>query len=148
MKVICENREARHEYFIIDTFEAGISLDGGEVKSIRLGNVNLKDSFCSISSDGVFIKNMHISVYDKSGAYNVREAKRDRRLLLHKSEIRRLLAKSSEKGFTIVPLKLYYKDALIKVEIGLCKGKHTFDKKQTLMERDKKREMEREVKKY
>ena len=148
MKVICENREARHEYFIIDTFEAGISLDGGEVKSIRLGNVNLKDSFCSISLKGVFLKNMHVSVYDKSGAYNVREAKRDRRLLLHKSEIRRLLAKSNEKGFTIVPLKLYFKDALIKVEIGLCKGKHTFDKKQTLMDRDRKRDMEREIKKY
>ena len=91
---------------------------------------------------------MHVSVYDKSGAYNVREAKRDRRLLLHKSEIRRLLAKSNEKGFTIVPLKLYFKDALIKVEIGLCKGKHTFDKKQTLMDRDRKRDMEREIKKY
>ena len=148
MKVICENREVRHEYFIIDTFEAGISLDGGEVKSIRLGNVNLKDSFCAISNSSMFLKNMHVSVYDKSGAYNVREAKRDRRLLLHKSEIRRLLAKSSEKGFTIVPLKLYFKDALIKVEIGLCKGKHTFDKKQTLMDRDRKREMEREIKKY
>ena len=148
MKVICENREVRHEYFIIDTFEAGISLDGGEVKSIRLGNVNLKDSFCAISNSSMFLKNMHVSVYDKSGAYNVREAKRDRRLLLHKCEIRRLLAKSSEKGFTIVPLKLYFKDALIKVEIGLCKGKHTFDKKQTLMDRDRKREMEREIKKY
>ena len=148
MKVICENREARHEYFIIDTYEAGISLDGGEVKSIRLGNVNLKDSFCAIANGSLFIKNMHVSVYDKSGAYNIREAKRDRRLLLHKSEIRRLQQKSAEKGFTIVPLKLYYKDALIKVEVGLCKGKHTFDKKQTLMERDIKRSMEREIKKY
>jgi len=148
MKVICENREARHEYFIIDSYEAGISLDGGEVKSIRLGNVNLKDSFCSIGNGSVFIKNMHVSVYDKSGAYNVREAKRDRRLLLHKSEIRKLLSKSSEKGFTLVPLKLYFKDALIKVELGLCKGKHTFDKKQTLLERDTKRAMEREIKGY
>ena len=148
MKVICENREARHEYFIIDSYEAGISLDGGEVKSIRLGNVNLKDSFCSIGNGSVFIKNIHISVYDKSGAYNVREAKRDRRLLLHKSEIRKLLSKSSEKGFTLVPLKLYFKDALIKVELGLCKGKHTFDKKQTLLERDTKRAMEREIKGY
>ena len=148
MKVICENREARHEYFIIDSYEAGISLDGGEVKSIRLGNVNLKDSFCSIGNGSVFIKNMHVSVYDKSGAYNVREAKRDRRLLLHKSEIRKLLSKSSEKGFTLVPLKLYFKDSLIKVELGLCKGKHTFDKKQTLLERDTKRAMEREIKGY
>ncbi len=148
MKVICENRNARHEYFIVDTYEAGISLDGGEVKSIRLGNVNLNDAFCAISNGSVFVKNMHISVYDKSGAYNIREAKRDRRLLMHKSEIRKLFQKSSEKGFTIVPLKLYYKDALVKIEVGLCKGKHTYDKKQTLMDRDIKRSVEREIKKY
>lgn len=148
MKVICENREARHEYFIIESYEAGISLDGGEVKSIRLGNVNLKDSYCSIGGGSVLIKNMHISVYDKSGAYNVREAKRDRRLLLHKSEIRKLFSKTQEKGFTLVPLKLYFKDALIKVEIGLCKGKHTFDKKQALMDKDIKRATEREIKSY
>ncbi len=148
MKVICENREAKHEYFIIDSYEAGISLDGGEVKSIRLGNVNLKDSYCSISGASVFIKNMHISVYDKSGAYNVKEARRDRRLLLHKYETRKIAEKVSEKGFTLVPLKLYFKDALIKVEIGLCKGKHTFDKKQALMDKDIKRAMEREIKKY
>lgn len=148
MKIICENREARHEYFIIDTYEAGISLDGGEVKSIRLGNVNLKDSFCSISGSNIFIKNMHISVYDKSGAYNIKEAKRDRRLLMHKSEIRKLITKTSEKGFTVVPLKLYFKDSLIKVEVGLCKGKHTFDKKQALMDKDIQRAMERDMKKY
>ncbi len=148
MKVICENKEARHEYFIIETYEAGISLDGGEVKSIRLGNVNLKDSFCSISGSNLFIKNMHVSVYDKSGAYNVREAKRDRKLLMHKSEIRRLSSKITEKGFTVVPLKLYFKDALVKVEIGLCKGKHTYDKKQTLRDADIKRDMEREIKRY
>ena len=148
MKVICENREARHEYFIIDTYEAGVSLDGGEVKSIRLGNVNLKDSYCSISGASVFIKNMHISVYDKSGAYNVKEARRDRRLLLHKYETRKIAEKVSEKGFTLVPLKLYYKDALVKVELALCKGKHTFDKKQALMDKDIKRAMEREIKKY
>ena len=148
MKTICENREVRHEYFIVDTYEAGISLDGGEVKSIRLGNVNLRDSYCSIANGSIFIKNMHISVYDKSGAYNVREAKRDRRLLMHKNEIRKLFQKSSEKGFTVVPLKLYFKDALIKVEVGLCKGKHTYDKKQSLMEKDIKRAVEREIKKY
>ncbi|MBQ7408470.1 MAG: SsrA-binding protein SmpB [Clostridia bacterium] len=148
MKIICENRQARHEYFIIDSYEAGISLDGGEVKSIRLGNVNLADSFCSIANGSMFIKNMHVSVYDKSGAYNVREAKRDRRLLLHKSEIRKLASKSAEKGFTVVPLKLYFKDALIKVEVGLCKGKHTFDKKQALMDKDIKLAMEREISKY
>ncbi len=148
MKVICENREARHEYFITDSIEAGISLDGGEVKSIRLGNVNMKDSFCSVSDKGVFVKNMHISVYDKSGAYNVREAKRDRRLLLHKSEIRKLRAKIAEKGFTLVPLKLYFKQSLIKMELGVCKGKHTFDKKQVLKEKDAMRAAERELKDY
>lgn len=148
MKIICENREARHEYFILETYEAGISLDGGEVKSIRLGNVNLKDSFCTIGNGSVFIKNMHVSVYDKSGAYNVREAKRDRRLLMHKSEIRKLNSKIREKGFTLVPLKLYFKDALIKIELALCKGKHTFDKKQALMEKDLKRASERDVKNY
>ena len=148
MKIICENREARHEYFILETYEAGISLDGGEVKSIRLGNVNLKDSFCTIGDGSVFIKNMHVSVYDKSGAYNVREAKRDRRLLMHKSEIRKLNSKIREKGFTLVPLKLYFKDALIKIELALCKGKHTFDKKQALTEKDLKRASERDVKNY
>lgn len=148
MKTICENREARHEYFIVEIYEAGISLDGGEVKSIRLGNVNLKDSFCSIGNGSLFIKNMHVSVYDKSGAYNVREAKRDRRLLMHKSEIRKLRAKTQEKGFTVVPLKLYFKDALIKVEVALCKGKHTFDKKQALMDRDIKRAAERDVRNF
>ena len=148
MKGICENREARHEYFITDSVEAGISLDGGEVKSIRLGNVNMKDSFCSVSEKGVFVKNMHVSVYDKSGAYNVREAKRDRRLLLHKSEIRKLRAKIAEKGFTLVPLKLYFKQSLIKMELGVCKGKHTFDKKQVLKEKDAMRAAERELKDY
>lgn len=148
MKVVCENREARHQYFILDSVEAGISLDGGEVKSIRLGNVNIKDSYCAVAKNGVFIKNMHISVYDKSGAYNVREAVRDRRLLLHKSEINKILAKVTEKGYTVVPLKIYFKQSLIKVELGLCKGKHTFDKKQTLKERDLDRAAQRELAKY
>lgn len=148
MKIIAENREARHEYFILDNYEAGIELDGGEVKSVRLGNVNLKDSYCSVSAGGVFIKNMHVAVYDKSGAFNMREAKRDRRLLLHKSEIRKLSAKIKEKGFTLVPLKLYFKEALIKVDIGLCKGKHTYDKKQSLMDSDLKRAADRDIKNY
>lgn len=148
MKVVCENREARHQYFILDSVEAGISLDGGEVKSIRLGNVNIKDSYCSVAKNGVFIKNMHVSVYDKSGAYNVREAVRDRRLLLHKSEINKIMAKVAEKGYTVVPLKIYFKQSLIKVELGICKGKHTFDKKQTLKERDLDRAAQRELAKY
>lgn len=148
MKIICENKQANYEYFIIDRYEAGISLDGGEVKSIRLGNVNLKDSFCSLSGTNLYLKNAHISVYDRSGAYNIRQAKRDRRLLLHKSELRKLAGKVNEKGFTIVPLKMYFKDALIKIEVGLCKGKHTFDKKQTIKERDINNDALREIKDF
>ena len=145
MKIITENREARFEYFVEDTYEAGISLDGGEVKSIRAGNVNLKDAYCSIYNGEILVKGMHVAVYDKAGKYNVKDSRRERRLLLHKSEINRLIGKVSEKGYTIVPLKLYFKDALITVEIGLCKGKHTYDKKQTIKERDLDRSAKREI---
>ena len=148
MKILAENRVARHEYFIDDTYEAGISLDGGEVKSVRAGSVNLRDSFCVIKNAEVFIKNMHIAVYDKSGAFNTSDSKRDRRLLLHKSEIRRLIGKVNEKGYTLVPLKIYLKQSLIKVEIGLCKGKHTYDKKQSIKERDLDRSARKDVKNY
>lgn len=148
MKVITENKTARFEYFIEDVFEAGISLDGGEVKSVRAGNVSLKDSFCSFYKGSVFIKNMHIAVYKMAGAYNIKEAKRDRRLLLHKREINKLFSKVQEKGYTVVPLKVYLQGSLIKVEIGLCKGKHTYDKKETLQNRDIERATAREIKKY
>ena len=148
MKILAENRVARHEYFIDDTYEAGISLDGGEVKSVRAGSVNLRDSFCVIKNAEVFIKNVHIAVYDKSGAFNTSDSKRDRRLLLHKSEIRRLIGKVNEKGYTLVPLKIYLKQSLIKVEVGLCKGKHTYDKKQSIKERDLDRSARRDVKNY
>lgn len=146
MKVITENRSARFEYFIEDVFEAGISLDGGEVKSIRLGNVSLKDSYCSFYKGSVFIKNMHVAVYKMASAYNVKEAKRDRRLLLHKREISKLCQKVQEKGYTVVPLKVYLSGSLIKVEIGLCKGKHTYDKKATVKNRDLDRLAQRELK--
>lgn len=148
MKILAENRVARHEYFIDDTYEAGISLDGGEVKSVRAGSVNLRDSFCVIKNAEVFIKNMHVAVYDKSGAFNTSDSKRDRRLLLHKSEIRRLIGKVNEKGYTLVPLKIYLKQSLIKVEVGLCKGKHTYDKKQSIKERDLDRSARKDVKNY
>ncbi len=148
MKVITENREAKFEYFVEDVYEAGIHLDGGEVKSIRSGNVNLKDSYCSIYNGELLLKNMHVAVYDKAGAYNVKDSRRERRLLLHKSEINRLVGKVTQKGFTLVPLKLYFKGSLIKVEVGLCKGKHTYDKKQTVKERDIKREVARDLKGY
>lgn len=145
-KVIATNRVANHEYFILDRFETGIVLDGGEIKSLRGGNCNLRDSFCVFYGGEIFVKNMHISVYDKAGAYNSKDAKRDRKLLMHKTEIVRLSSKVAEKGLTVVPLKLYFKDALVKMEIGLCQGKHTYDKKKALMEKDILREKDRYLK--
>ena len=147
-KVICLNRQATHEYFILDRYEAGIVLEGSEVKSLRLGNVNLKDSFCIIHNGELFIKNMHIALYDKAGAFNTKDSKRDRKLLLHASEILKINAKITQKGLTLIPLKLYFKEALIKMELGVCQGKHTYDKKRSLMEKDLKREKERQIKNY
>ena len=123
-------------------------MEGAEVKSIRAGSVNLKDSFCLIAKGEVFVKNMHVAVYDKSGAYNTRDSKRDRKLLLNRSEINRLLGKIQEKGYSLIPLEVYFEGSLCKVKVGLCKGKHVYDKKQTLKERDIKRSAEREIKNY
>jgi SsrA-binding protein len=148
MKLITENRQARHEYFIEDTYQCGIVLEGSEVKSIRAGSINLKDSFCLIANGEVFVKNMHIAVYDKSGAFNVKDSRRDRKLLLHAHEILKISAKIEQKGLTLVPLKLYFKQALIKMELGVCQGKHTYDKKRSTMEKDLNREKEREIKNY
>lgn len=145
-KNLINNRAAAHEYFITDSFEAGIVLDGGEVKSLRNGGGNLKDSFCFIENGEMFLKNAHITVYDKAGAFNVKNAKRDRKLLLKKQEIAKIKSKVAEQGFTLIPLKIYLKGALIKVELGLCKGKHTYDKKQSLKEKDIKRETEKQLK--
>ena len=147
-KTICLNRQATHEYFILERYEAGIVLEGSEVKSLRLGNANLKDSFCIMQNGELVIKNMHIALYDKAGAFNTKDSKRDRKLLLHKGEILKINAKVSQKGLTLIPLKLYFKQALIKMELGLCQGKHTFDKKRTIMEKDLKRESERQIKNY
>lgn len=147
-KVICINRAATFEYFILERIEAGIVLEGAEVKSLRAGNVNLKDSFCLMQKSELFIKNMHIAIYDKSGAFNSRDARRDRKLLLHKQEMVKLVSKVEQKGLTLVPLKLYFKGALIKMELGLCQGKHLYDKKKSTMEKDIKREQERLVKGY
>lgn len=145
-KNLINNRAAAHEYFITDSFEAGIVLDGGEVKSLRNGGGNLKDSFCFIENGEMFLKNAHITVYDKAGAFNVKNAKRDRKLLLKKQEISKIKSKVAEQGFTLIPLKIYLKGALIKVELGLCKGKHIYDKKQSLKEKDIKRETEKQLK--
>ena len=148
MKIIAVNKSASFEYFIEEKYEAGIVLEGSEVKSLRMNNVNLKDSFCLISGSAVYLKNAHIAVYEKSGQFNSRDAKRDRKLLLHKNELLRIKSKVSEQGLTLVPIKLYFKDALIKVELGLCRGKHTYDKKRDLMEKDLNREKLREIKNF
>lgn len=147
-RVICTNRVATHEYFILDRIDAGIVLEGAEVKSLRNGSCNLKDSFCSVYNGEMFIKNMHIPIYDKSGAFNSKDTRRDRKLLLKKNEIIKLKQKVEQKGLTLVPLKMYFNQALIKIELGLCQGKHTFDKKRDKMEKDLNRLKEREVKNH
>ena len=145
--MIALNRQAQHEYFVEDRYEAGIVLNGGEVKSLRAGNVTFTDSFCIISGDNeVFLKNAYIKGYEMADGFTKTDAKRDRKLLLNKSEIRRLRQKTAEKGYTLVPLRFYFKGALIKLEIGVCKGKHTYDKKKTLVENVIKRHLEREIK--
>ena len=148
MKQIAYNRSATFEYFIEEKYEAGIVLEGAEVKSLRSGNCNLKDSFCFIRDGQVTVKNMHIPVYDKSGAFNSKDSKRDRRLLLHKYEIAKIVGKINTKGMTLVPLSLYFKDNLIKMEVALCRGKQTVDKKQTIKARDIERDTKRQLKDY
>lgn len=147
-KQIAYNRSATFEYFIEEKYEAGIVLEGAEVKSLRAGNCNLKDSFCFIREGQVSIKNLHIPVYDKSGAFNSKDSKRDRRLLLHKYEIDKIVGKINQKGMTLVPISIYFKDNLIKVEVALCRGKQTFDKKEAIKRRDLERETRRQLKDY
>jgi len=148
MKIIANNKKANFEYFLISTFEAGIVLVGSEVKSIRLGHVSLNESFITFSKDGeAFIKNMHISTYDNIGFEKVDE-KRTRKLLLNKQEINKIYSKVQEKGFTCVPTKVYLKDNLVKIEIALAKGKHTYDKKDTLAKKDIERDTQRQLKYY
>ena len=146
MKIIAVNKSASFEYFIGDKYEAGIVLEGAEVKSLRAGKASLGESFCEVRGGEILLKNMHIALYDKSGAFSTRDSRKDRKLLLHRMEIAKIAGKVNEKGFTLVPLKIYFRDALVKVEIALCKGKHTYDKKQALKERDLKRTMDREAK--
>lgn len=148
MKIIAINKSASFEYFIQEKYEAGVALEGAEVKSLRAGKASLNESFCEIRGGEIFLKNMHIAIYDKSGAFSTRDARRDRKLLLHREEISKILGRVNERGFTLVPLKVYFKDALVKVEVALCKGKHTYDKKQALKERDLKRDMDRAAKEF
>ncbi len=145
---ISYNRYALYEYTVIEKYEAGIVLEGAEVKQLRAGNCNLRDSFCLLYGGELYLKNLHIPVYDKAGAFNSRDSKRDRKLLMHRAELDKLAGKIKEKGLTVVPLELYFSGSLIKVQIALCKGKQNYDKKRTIAERDRKRAMEREIKNY
>lgn len=147
MKTICVNKSASFEYFIEERFEAGIMLVGSEVKSIRKGNVSLKECFIFIENGEMKVKNMHIAPYDKGSFFN-EDPRRDRKLLMHKKEIIRLFSKIKEKGYTLVPLKLYFNQSLIKMEVGLCKGKQLHDKRNSIKEKDIKRDMERIMKNY
>ena len=144
-KTIAVNRKARHEYFVQETLEAGIELVGTEVKSLRQGNVNLKDSWADIKCGEAYLQGMHISPYEKGNIFN-REPERTRKLLLHRREIRRLQSELKTKGLTLVPLSLYFKGSLVKVELGLCKGKKLYDKRATSAERDAKRDIDRAMK--
>ena len=123
MKIIAVNKSASFEYFIEEKYEAGVVLEGSEVKSLRAGRASLGESFCEIRGGEIFLKNMHVALYDKSGAFSTRDARKDRKLLLHKTEISKIVGRVNEKGYTLVPLKIYFKEALVKVEIALCKGK-------------------------
>ena len=134
------NRQASHNYFILDRFEAGIALTGTEIKSIRNGKCNIKDSYAIIRNYEVYLLNMHISSYEQGNIFNHEET-RTRKLLLHKKEILKLNNKITLEGHTLIPLRIYFKNGLAKVELGLCKGKHTYDKKEALKEKDIKREL-------
>jgi SsrA-binding protein len=140
-KLIASNKKARHAYFIEDTIEAGIVLTGTEVKSIRQGKVNIKESYASIENGEVFITGMHISPYEQGNIYNV-DPVRKRKLLLHRREIRKLIGETQQKGFTLVPLSIYLKDGLVKVEIALAKGKKLYDKRQTMAKKDAERRIQ------
>lgn len=146
MKIITTNKSASFEYFIEEKYEAGIVLEGNEIKSLRQNSVNMNDSFCFVRGNNISVKNMHIALYDKSDAFSTKDTRRDRKLLLHKSEIAKIAGKINRQGYTLVPLKLYFKDSLVKMEIALCKGKHTYDKKQSIAERDVKRDTDRAIK--
>ena len=147
-KVLVFNRQASHEYSILERYEAGMVLTGDEVKSIKNGNANLKESFIVAEDNALVIKNMHISLYEKVDGFSKTDTRRNRKLLMHKIEILRLKQKVDQKGLTLIPLKIYLKGALIKMELGLCQGKHTYDKKKDLMERDTKRDTLRQIKNY
>ena len=144
-KTIASNRKAFHDYFVEDSMEAGIELAGTEVKSLRQGAVNLKDSWCQIADGEIFVHGMHISPYEKGNIFN-RAPMRERRLLLHKKEILRLFGLVKQQGLTLIPLSLYFKGSRVKVQLGLCRGKKLYDKREDAARRDMKRDADRALK--
>lgn len=144
-RTLAENRKARHDYFIEEVFEAGIELVGTEVKSIRQGKANLKDSYGDIDNGQIWIKNMHVSPYEQGNIFNV-DPLRERRLLLHKKEIYTLSGKTAQEGYTLVPLSLYLKNGRVKVALGVAKGKKNYDKRDAMLEKVHKRDIDREMK--
>ena len=143
--IIAQNKKAWHEYFIEETYEAGIELFGTEVKSVRAGNVNLKDAYCSIDNGELFVRQMHISPYEHGNIFN-RDPMRPKKLLMHKREILRLAGRAQEKGFSVIPLSLYFSGSRVKMEIGLCRGKKLYDKREDMAKNAAKRDMERAFK--
>lgn len=144
-KTITENRKARHDYFVDEVYEAGIELFGTEVKSLRAGNVNLKDSYCEVDGGELFALGVHISPYEQGNIFN-RDPLRQRRLLMHKREIMKLTGLVSRDGYTLIPLSLYFKGSRVKMSVGLCRGKKLYDKRDTIAKRDADRTIEREMK--
>ncbi len=145
VKIVAKNKKAFHDYFVEDKFETGIELKGSEVKSIRAGKVNLKDSWCSIVKGEIFVNGLHISVYEQ-GAIWCKDPLRARKLLMHKKEIMKLLGQTQQQGYSIIPLSMYFKGNRIKLEIGLCKGKKLYDKRSDMAKKSAKRTIERELK--
>ena len=145
IKEIAQNRKAFHDYFVLEKYEAGIELAGMEVKSVRAGQVNMKDAYCSIKNGELFLRGMHISPYEKGNIFN-RDPVRVRRLLMHKREINRLNSQVMQQGVALIPLSLYFKDSKVKVEIGVCKGKKLYDKREASAKKDAQRDMDRIMK--
>lgn len=144
-KIIAQNKKARHDYFVDETYEAGIELFGTEVKSLRAGNVNLKDSYCHIYKGELFASGVHISPYEQGNIFN-RDPLREKKLLMHKKEINKLFGLVSQKGYTLVPLSLYFSGSRVKMEVGLCRGKKLYDKRDDMARRDDQRYIERSLK--
>lgn len=146
-KIIAQNKKAWHDYFVDEKYEAGIALFGTEVKCVRMGQVNLKDSYCSVKDGELFVLGMHISPYEKGNIFN-REPRRERKLLMHKREIMKINGMLTQKGYTLVPLSLYFSGKNVKVELGLCRGKKLYDKRDSIAAKEVNREIDRKMKEF